>query len=251
MYNKAKSEVTYQLSSKHATTVYTAEPNPREPHPIRAQAVTGEADIKFSKDSFVLGSGASETIQVTATDPSGLKPERLPIWSGWVIVNGTDGTSLSIPYLGLAGSLRSAATIYPSSVVIKIPGPKGESNYPRPSNSVEQKDTGESVDKVSATAYVPLASPRLRFDIVPLTPCSSSPGSKPLNTSQAGPDLSQACVPNEIITEFAGTKSIGQLQGSPLLFVDRQDESESLAHWDGSFAPGQYAPPGRRNLVAV
>ncbi|KID83698.1 subtilisin-like serine protease PR1C [Metarhizium guizhouense ARSEF 977] len=234
--NKAKSEVTYQLSSQHATTLYTAELRPSEPDPIRAKAITDKADIKISKDSFVLGPGASETIEVTATDPSDLDLERLPIWSGWVIVSGTDGTSLSIPYLAFILAARTDAFVFNDPQNGQKPGP---------SNSVERKDAGESLAKASVAVHVPLASPRLRLDIVPLTLCSSSPGSKPQNTSQAGPDLSQACVPNEIITEFAGTKSIGQLPGSPFFFVARRDESENIAHWDGSFAPGQYAPPGR------
>lgn len=118
----AKSQVTYQLSIQHAITLYIALPSSFEPDPIKAEAVNAKADIKLSKDSFIFDPGASGTIEVTATDPSGLGLERLPIWSGWVIANGTDDTSLSIPYLGLAGSPRSAGRIHPGQPVLKIPG---------------------------------------------------------------------------------------------------------------------------------
>ncbi|KHO10789.1 zinc finger domain-containing protein [Metarhizium robertsii ARSEF 23] len=129
--------------------------------------------------------------------------------SGLVIVNGTDGTSLSIPYLGLAGSLRSAWRIYPGKPVLKIAGADGESTYPStdafvfndlqsgqkpgPSNSVERKDAGASLDKVFVAIHLPLASPKLRLDMVLLTLCSSSLDFKPQNTSQAGPDPRLAC----------------------------------------------------------
>ncbi|QLI68659.1 uncharacterized protein G6M90_00g055230 [Metarhizium brunneum] len=212
-----------------------------KPDPIKAESVNGKADIKLGKDSFVLGPGASETIEV--------------------IVNGTDSTSLSIPYLCLAGALRSAGRIYPGKPVLKIAGADGESTYPStdafvfndpqsgqkpgPSNSVERKDAGVSLDKVFVAIHLPLASPKLRLDMVPLTLCSSSPDFKPQNTSQAGPDLSQACVLDEMVTKFAGTKCIGQLSGSPFSLFSRQSDTINITHWNGSFAPGQYAPPGR------
>ncbi|UNI18736.1 hypothetical protein JDV02_004992 [Purpureocillium takamizusanense] len=34
--------------------------------------------------------------------------ERLPLWSGWVAIAASDGTNLTVPYLGVAGSMRSA-----------------------------------------------------------------------------------------------------------------------------------------------
>ncbi|KFG79486.1 subtilisin-like serine protease PR1C [Metarhizium anisopliae] len=214
----AKSQVTYQLSIQHAITLYIALPSSFEPDPIKVEAVNAKADIKLSKDSFIFDPGASGTIEVTATDPSGLGLERLPIWSCWVIVNGTDDTSLSIPYLGLAGSPRSAGRIHPDAFIFNDPQ---SGQKPGPSNSVERKDAGASLAKVFVGIHLPLASPKLHLDIVPLTLCSSSPDFKPQNTSQAGPDLSQACVLDEMVTEFAGTKSIGQLSGSPFSLFSR------------------------------
>ncbi|EXU95941.1 peptidase S8 family protein [Metarhizium robertsii] len=202
--NTARSQVTCQLSSQHATTLYTAQPSFFEPDPIKAESP--RKPLKLRLPTYL-------ALNLSAC-PSGL-----------VIVNGTDGTSLSIPYLGLAGSLRSAWRIYPGKPVLKIAGADGESTYPStdafvfndlqsgqkpgPSNSVERKDAGASLDKVFVAIHLPLASPKLRLDM------------------------------------FAGTKSVGQLPGSPFNLFSRQTGTIDITHWNGSFAPGQYAPSGR------
>ncbi|KAM3433199.1 hypothetical protein MY4824_006122 [Beauveria thailandica] len=272
--NKAESEVTYQLSSLHAPTINTVGYNTR----IRADPMVLErvynapADIKISQDSLTLGPGLSATVQVTAADPSGLDQARIPVWSGWIVVNGTDGSNLTVPFLGVAGSLRPLNILNNAFPELKIVGPD---HYPviagttkflfenppqgqRPglSGSIARQDAGKKVAYILVGTYLPFGSPQLRFDIIPLDICSPSPASN--NGTYTGRVLSENCVPSGNLTEYGGVKSIGQPRDSPVHYVKRHTERKDYdIIWDGSFKPGQnatageirYAPPGRYQLA--
>ncbi|KJK86842.1 hypothetical protein H633G_09299 [Metarhizium anisopliae BRIP 53284] len=266
--NTAKTEVTYRLSHLAAITLYTLESDSVRPSKDPAgeldklammdeldevdEAVDAAAHVEMSQSSLTLGPGQSATVDVSATDPSGLDPERLPLWSGWVGIQGSDGTNLTVPYLGLGGSLRSAAVLDPASKLSTLAGsdfilpnpPEGQTSGPfqgiaEPAAAVRSEAISTSFDLV-------LGSPQVRVDIVALDVCPT-PALVGTRANATGPDLSQACVPDSIVTEFAGVKSIGQLPGYPKHYVKRE---EIQIRWDGAFAPGQYAPPGRYKIVA-
>ncbi|OAA39600.1 subtilisin-like protease [Beauveria brongniartii RCEF 3172] len=274
--NMAKSEVTYQLSSLHAPTINTVAENTLiNPDPMVTEPVNNApADIKISQDSLTLGPGLSATVQVTAADPSGLDPARIPVWSGWIVVNGTDGSNLTVPFLGVAGSLRPLNTLYNAFPELKIAGPKPDDDpvragttkflfknpeqgqRPGLSGSIAQQDAGKKVSSILVGTYLPFGSPMLRFDIVPLDICSPSPASN--SGTGTGSALSENCVPSGNLTEYGGVKSIGQPRGSPVSYVERHTEFKDVdVSWDGSFKPGQdatageirYAPPGRYQLA--
>jgi hypothetical protein len=106
---------------------------------------------------------------------------------------------------------------------------------------------------VSAAFELLLGSPDVRFDIVPLDLCSSQPpidpDSKPVHIATKRASVTaNSCVPDSIVSEFAGAKSIGQVHGYPQHNVRRQENI--WFSWDGSFAPGQFAPPGQYKIVA-
>ncbi|KAM3519452.1 hypothetical protein MY4038_009780 [Beauveria bassiana] len=244
--NTAKTEVTYQLFNLAATTLYTFGRGS-----IRAgagEAVDATADIKLSQTSITIGAGQSNTVDISAFDPNGLDPKRLPLWSGWVSIQGTDGTNLTVPYLGLGGSLRSAAVIDPASDLSSLSGNRGRPNK----DAIRSRAISTSIDLV-------LGSPLVRVDIVPLDMCSTS---TPINTTSIGTrglaglargasvtalNQSRTCVPDSIVTEFGGVRSIGQLLGYPKHHVKRGIYD---LDWTGAFAPKLYAPPGRYQIVA-
>lgn len=266
--NTAKTEVTHRLSHLAATTLYTLEGDSIRPSedPAREldklvimdeldevdEAVDAAAHVKMSQSSLTLGPGQSATVDVSATDPSGLDPERLPLWSGWVSIQGSDGTNLTVPYLGLGGSLRSAAVLDPASKLSTLAGsdfilpnpPEGQT--PGPSQGIAEPAAAVRSEAISTSFDLVPGSPQVRVDIVPLDVCPT-PALVGTRANATGPDLSQACVPDSIVTEFAGVKSIGLLPGYPRHYFKRE---EIQIRWDGAFAPGQYAPPGRYKIVA-
>lgn len=261
--NTANTEVTYQLSNLAATTLYTF--GSGSIRPGAGEAVNATADIKLSQTSITIGAGQSATVDISAIDPNGLDPKRLPLWSGWVSIQGSDGKNLTVPYLGLGGSLRSAAVLDPASDLSSFSGSEfilsnpPEGQKPGPSKAIESSPAAVRSRAISTSFDLVLGSPLVRVDIVPLDMCSAS---APVDKTSVGtrglaglarranatePDLSRACVPDSIVTEFAGVKSIGQLPGYPKHYVKR---GEVKFGWNGAFAPEHYAPPGRYQIVA-
>ncbi|KAM0738276.1 hypothetical protein ACQRIT_006013 [Beauveria bassiana] len=216
--NTANTEVTYQLSNLAATTLYTFESGSILPG--AGEAADATADIKLSQTSITIGAG---------------------------------------------GSLRSAAVLDPASALSSLSGseyilrnpPKGQK--PGPSKAIENSPGAIPSYAISASLNLVLGSPMVRVDIVPLDICSTSASENTTSVGTRGlaglarrvnatePDLSQACVPDSIVTEFAGVKSIGQLPGYPKHYVKREKLN---LKWSGAFTLEHYAPPGRYQIVA-
>jgi hypothetical protein len=107
--NKGQAEVTYKLGHSKAATVYAFTEGRRSlfPPPI----AEGSASIAFSSESVAIPAGGSALITVTPTPPTGLEEIRIPIYSGYITINGTNSESLSIPYVGAAASLSVVPVI--------------------------------------------------------------------------------------------------------------------------------------------
>ncbi|KAK2591998.1 hypothetical protein QQS21_010301 [Conoideocrella luteorostrata] len=251
--NTAKAEVTYRLSNLAATTLYTFRGG-SSLNPLSSDAADAQADIKLSQSSITIGAGQSATLDVSAADPKGLDAARLDLWSGWISIRGSDGTNLTVPYLGLGGSLRSAEVL--ASYARDASANNAAFILPRPPNGqtpslYNQTTHPQGAVRVSAVTVhlgLVLGSPYLRVDVVPVDICSASPliGRKGASTTTIS-DLSRACVRESIVTEFAGVKSIGQLPGYPQNYAM---PGEVNLHWSGFLASGRYAPPGRYRIVA-
>ncbi|KGQ04390.1 ABC transporter C family member 1 [Beauveria bassiana D1-5] len=254
--NTAKTELTYQLSKLAATTLYTFKSGPIRP--AAGEAADATADIKLSQNSITIGAGKPTPVDVSPIDPSGLDPKRLPLWSGWVSIQGSDGGNLTVLYLGLGGSVLSAALLAPASALSSLSGseyilrnpPKGQK--PGPSKAIEHSSGAIRSFATSTSLSLVLGSPMVRVDIVPLDMCSTSASENATSVGTRGlaglasrvnatePDLFQACVPGLIVTEFAGVKSIGQMPGYPKHYVKRE---ELNPEWSGAFAPEHLRRP--------
>lgn len=89
--------------------------------------VDESAHVKLSRRLLVLGPGESASVDISATDPKGLDPKRLPVWSGWISIQSSHGGSskcsnrssvLTVPYLGVSGSMKEHQVLRPDGVVL-------------------------------------------------------------------------------------------------------------------------------------
>ncbi|OAR00661.1 hypothetical protein LLEC1_04829 [Akanthomyces lecanii] len=101
--NTAKTNVTYHLGAHAAETLYTIVPSLglEQSPPVKESA-----DIKISQQVLVLGPNKTASVDISVTDPAGLDASRLPVWSGWITINSSNSDMLTVPYLGLYGSLK-------------------------------------------------------------------------------------------------------------------------------------------------
>ncbi|KAM3521192.1 hypothetical protein MY4038_009143 [Beauveria bassiana] len=121
--NTAKSNVTYHLDTVAAETLYTLQygSNNLKQSPPEKNA----ADIKLSQRVLVLGPDQSAFVDISAADPEGLDPSRLPVWSGWISISSSSSANsssssglLTVPYLGLSGSLKEHQVLKPDGAAL-------------------------------------------------------------------------------------------------------------------------------------
>ncbi|KAG6112642.1 hypothetical protein E4U14_001966 [Claviceps sp. LM454 group G7] len=223
--NKGSRAVTYQLDQVPSITMYTLGQDGVNPMPFPNEAVNEQATLSFSQNSITLPAGHSAVVGVTAKPAAGIiNPKRLALWSGYVIVNGTDGSELMMPYQGLTGSLHKA-TVLPRDQAYIYPS-NDMQNFARSPDSftyvVPKAGTSSESDVVPALRInLALGSPLVRVDIVPLS-----------NGTFAGTN--------------ATAKSIGEPFGLPSLVNNRGNTSFP---WDGKLESGSYAPAGRYRFV--
>jgi hypothetical protein len=81
------------------------------PHFFPPSMEADGAKILFDSDNITVPAGG-EAVVVVKPYPPKLDSGRLPVYSGFIALNTTDGESLSLPYLGLSGSLYSLDPLY-------------------------------------------------------------------------------------------------------------------------------------------
>lgn len=225
--NTGSTDITYQVTHVPATTMYTLASGSIYPMPFPNEAVEAYASLTFTEQQLTLRGGDQRTVGVVAQPPPGLDAKRLALWSGYIVVNGTDGTSLSLPYQGLTGSLHRATVLAADQTwmttsndtthFVAVPA---NTTYTLPA-----RGTAGARDVVPAVAVnLALGSRKLRVDVVPLT----------------------TCPPGNLTTEAWGRKTIGQPSYSPWLWNPRGVASY---FWDGRLDSGAYAPEGRYRFV--
>ncbi|UNI19341.1 hypothetical protein JDV02_005530 [Purpureocillium takamizusanense] len=224
--NIGKKEVTYKLSNVPAITMYTLAKGKIYPSRFPNEIIQAPATLKFNKDSVTVAPGRVATIHVEATPPSGLDAKRLPVWGGWVAVNGSDGSSQSIPYQGLSGSLHDADQLGEDDVWITKSNDKNLNAVNPNTTFVIPAPGNANGDTVLPALAVNLAlgSLLMRADIVPLT----------------------TCPPKNLTKEVLGLKTIGQPNGFPMPWNTR---GAGKYAWDGQLDSGNYAPPGKYKFV--
>lgn len=216
--NLGTTSKTYTLSNIGAATVYaTSGDNPKFPIWGPNEMTTEGASLSFSSDKVTIPAGGEAIVTITPTPPA-LNTSRLPIYSGYVAINTTDGDSFSLPYVGVVGSLYDLDPLnrepYSGTGVQDFFGndmvanqsftiPKGvvEGGYARP------------------VPYAALAwqSPLVRVDVMPLDPAANT-------------------------TEVVGVEILGSVEGFPVPWQSRGSVSFSV--FTGKLSDGSIVPEG-------
>ncbi|KAH8714724.1 subtilisin-like serine protease PR1C [Ilyonectria robusta] len=113
VYNTGSSPVTYKLGHTTAAATVTMDAAYNMPAAFPADFISSYASLDFSESSITVPAGGSADISVTVTPPQGVDDsivDRLPIYPGYITLNGTNGDGLSLPYQG--------ATQAPDSTII-------------------------------------------------------------------------------------------------------------------------------------
>lgn len=92
--------------------------------------VSRAASVTFSKVMLRVHPGATGTFKATFAPPQGLDADLIPVYGGKIVVTGSNGEVLQIPYLGIVGSLKSKNMWDISWNIPEFSGPDGALKYP-------------------------------------------------------------------------------------------------------------------------
>ncbi|KAI1643781.1 subtilisin-like protein [Daldinia loculata] len=213
--NLGSEEVTYELGSVGAATGYTFSDS-IYPDPFPGLELTDEyATIALSESKVTVPGGEEVVVSVTVTPPA-LNATRLPVYSGYITLNGTNGDSLSLPYNGVVGSLHSTRVLDVGYLSIS---------------------TDEELDPITANAsfVLPKSNSTAANATYPVAVALLAFGSPQINVKVVSVNA----------TAYAGADVGSHIFGSPLRYASRDPFALS---WDGRLADGTWAPAGAYKL---
>lgn len=204
--NTGSEDVTYDLSSVGAATGYTFSTTIYPDYFPGIEFDDSAATVAFGEDKVTVPAGGDAVITVTVTPPT-LDATRLPVYSGYIHLNGSNGDSLSVPYQGIVGSLHNTTVLADGWLALSTDSaltPITGSN----SSFVLYKNNANTSVVVEPLAVSDLAfgSPLVKYEVVD-----------------------------------ASSTNLGDILGSPIEFASRDPWS---AAWNGTLADGTYAPAG-------
>ncbi|PHH89069.1 hypothetical protein CDD83_6692 [Cordyceps sp. RAO-2017] len=231
--NINRERVQYRVWHSPAPTMYTLGEGSHYPQEYPNDIASGaSASLSFSIDNVIVEPNQRAEIQVTPTPPSGLDAARLPYWSGFIFINGSDGSRLTVPYHGLSGSIQDATVLGPNDVWIAKSTDKQlnriPKNYtfgiPRHGSRKQAADLPKLVFKVG------LATPIVHAYVVP-------------NVAYANVSCGAAKTSN-----WMGTRILGGLPSFP---YEWQERGTRQVEWTGKLQGGCQVPAGTYKIMVT
>ncbi|KAF6793422.1 subtilisin-like serine protease pr1c [Colletotrichum sojae] len=113
--NTAAEAVAYKLGHARSVTVYTFAPGGATLTIARSPPPTADAwaEIAFAADTLTVPAGGSADVSFTVTPPAGLNGTLLPVYGGYITLEGSNSETLSVPYMGVAGSMHDTPVLLP------------------------------------------------------------------------------------------------------------------------------------------
>lgn len=214
--NLGDKEVSFDIAHVGAATAYTFSTEITV-DPFPGMDVTPEyAGIALSESKVTIPAGGETTVSLTVTPPS-VDGKRLPVYSGFITLNGTNGDNLSLPYNGVVGSMNAVqivadAWLSLSSDAAHTPITGNGSSFVLPRNPA----TG------GANVTYPVASVDMVF------------GTRKL-------DMQLVKLPCNGTATTTGGKKLGSIKNAPLSYIPRDDVN---VPFDGTLADGSIVPAG-------
>lgn len=167
--NTGHEDVTYELDVIGAGTAYTFS-NDTKPDVFPGLDIDDiHAIVELSDYKITVPAGGKGNITVKVTPPS-VDVARLPVYSGYIRLNATNGERLSLPYQGIAGDLSSHVALDSAVSVIRIL-PDGDKTPVGPGNSTfllsRPVNNTNLVDALPALSYeLVFGSPQVNVEVL-------------------------------------------------------------------------------------
>ncbi|SPO00592.1 related to subtilisin-like serine protease [Cephalotrichum gorgonifer] len=217
IFNQGDEDITYDIFNLPAATAFTkGSADAIYPSEFPNDLSEVYAELAFDPQQVTVPAGGEAEITVTPSPPDSLDEARLPVWSGWIALNGSDDSTLHLAYQGVSGSMRAQRVLADGYLIIVPPGVPVDFSFVF-EHAPENINFVLPPKGLANQTMIPLSLPGPAIDL--------SMGTTTVNV--------------EIITPDG--KSLGPHPESPLKFRPRQI---SPLAWDGELADGGFAPEG-------
>jgi hypothetical protein len=211
--NLGSEDVTYELGSYGAATGYTFSTSVYPDIFPGLEVDDSYASISFGDSKVTVAAGGEEVVTVTVTPPA-INATRLPVYSGYVTLNGTNGDALILSYQGIVGSLYSTTVLGSSYLALSTDADLTPITTSNTSFVIyKANNNSTAVAQPVAVADMAFGSPLIKY---------------------------------EAISTSNGTQNLGQILGSPITYASRDPQG---AQWNGTLADGTYAPAGKYKIA--
>lgn len=236
--NRGSSDITYNLDYVNAATAYTLpDDGSTQPQTFPPDLVTSGASVHFSSGSVSVAAGKSEVVIVTLSLPKDLTTARIPVYSGFITINGTNGDSLYLPYAGVASSLKDATVLDPSTGYPYITSTSDNTFVPADAGTVFTISIANTTINGTTDNSTGLLIPNLRIGLVmpssliraDLLPSNSTYGTY-TNT-----------------TTILGVKTLGAIAGTPSVYQPRANAWSTAFY--GVLDDGRRVPAGTYSIL--
>ena len=230
--NRGLVDITYSVAYSNAATAYTLPADGSSyPSTFPVDLISSSASLSFSSSLVKVPAGTSETILVTLTPPEDLTTSRIPVYSGFITLNGTNGDTLNLPYAGVASSLKDAVVLDPAIGYPYLTTSTDSLLVPVAANTVFTLSLTNSTTNGTNSTGVPelvigltMPSALIRADLVAVN-----------STAYTNP------------TTILGVKTLGAINGSPYVYQPRATAWEQLFY--GVLADGTQVPAGSYQIL--
>lgn len=111
IHNSGNSSAEYKLGHSPAFATYIMGKEGKWPSMFPNEVLTSPVTLSFEPASVKADPGKSVNVKVSLKDPQSLEGKRMPFHSGYITVNGTDGSALSVPYQHMGVAMNSIVTL--------------------------------------------------------------------------------------------------------------------------------------------
>ncbi|RDW71221.1 hypothetical protein BP6252_07784 [Coleophoma cylindrospora] len=228
--NIGSSSQTYSFENLIAATAYTLSSGSIYPDAFPPNIASGAAvgaTIRFEPSSLTVAAKSSGVVTLHFTRPAGLDPTLIPVYSGYVAINGTNGDSLSLPYAGVACRMKDVAIMDYADGFPYVAASTDANLNPIASNGttfilpLANTTTNTTTGLPTAVYVLAMGSRTVRIDVVPEN------------------------VRN--LPRILGQQVLGSIAGYPAQLVPRN--TLVTAPWDGMLADGTFAPAGKYKFM--
>lgn len=228
--NTGSSPVTYKISHRGAATIFTFDDDAQEVNDFPFQMNKTFATARIEPSSITIAPGQSGSVVVHVTRPQALDELRGPLYSGFIVINGTNGENLNVPYMGIASRMKDFPVIYQQATYLTNTNLREGPTYPNDTFTFVKNSYNQNrIPYVKWKLHMGTAN--LRIDVVP--------------------------VKKDGVGRVIGQKALGGIrpfvpssQGAPIYPYTYAPRSVDFGvMWAGQLENGDYAPEGEYTLL--